>query len=93
MTGCSLCQCAVTVKGNFIKVHAFLILLRFWVGNGNGRQQGFGIIRLFFPKGFNFRTVTDEDIQFAADLISNRLRKCLGWKNPAEDLAESVALV
>ena len=50
------------------------------------------VVRFFFPKGFDFRTVTDEDIQFVEDLINNRPRKCLGWKTPAEVLAESVAL-
>ena len=50
------------------------------------------IVRFFFPKGFDFRTVTDEDIQFVEDLINNRPRKCLGWKTPAEVLEESVAL-
>lgn len=50
------------------------------------------IVRFFFPKGFDFRTVTDEDIQFVEDLINNRPRKCLGWKTPAEVLVESVAL-
>lgn len=42
------------------------------------------IIRFFFPKGFDFRTVTDEDIQFVENLINNRPRKCLNWKTPAE---------
>ena len=50
------------------------------------------IVRFFFPKGFDFRTVTDEDIQFVEDLINNRPRKCLGWKSPAEFFKKSVAL-
>ena len=50
------------------------------------------IVRFFFPKGFDFRTVTDDDIQFVEDLINNRPRKCLGWKTPAEVWSESVAL-
>ena len=50
------------------------------------------IVRFFFPKGFDFRTVTDDDVQFVEDLINNRPRKCLGWKTPAEVLFESVAL-
>lgn len=50
------------------------------------------VVRFFFPKGFDFRTVTDEDILFVEFLINNRPRKCLGWKTPAEILAESVAL-
>ena len=50
------------------------------------------LVRFFFPKGFDFRTVTDEDVQLVEDLINNRPRKCLGWKTPAEILEESVAL-
>ena len=50
------------------------------------------IIRFFFPKGFDFRTVTDEDVQLVEDLINNRPRKCLGWKTPAEVFFKSVAL-
>ena len=50
------------------------------------------IVRFFFPKGFDFRTVTDEDIQIVEDLINNRPRKCLGWKAPAEVFHECVAL-
>ncbi len=42
------------------------------------------LVRFFFPKGFDFRTVTDEDIQFVENLINNRPRKCLGWKTPNE---------
>lgn len=44
------------------------------------------IVRFFFPKGFDFRTVTDEEIQIVEDLINSRPRKCLGWKSPAESL-------
>ena len=28
------------------------------------------IVRFFFPKGFDFRTITDEDVQFVEDLIN-----------------------
>ena len=50
------------------------------------------IVRFFLPKGFDFRTVTDEDIQNIENLINSRPRKCLGWKTPAEFLEECVAL-
>ena len=50
------------------------------------------IVRFFFPKGFDFRTITDEDVRLVEDLINNRPRKCLGWKTPAEIFRESVAL-
>ena len=50
------------------------------------------IVRFFFPKGCDFRTITDEDVRLVEDLINNRPRKCLGWKTPAEIFGESVAL-
>ena len=50
------------------------------------------IVRFFFPKGFDFRTITDEDVQFVEDLINNRPRACLNWKTPAEVFLENVAL-
>ncbi len=50
------------------------------------------MVRFFFLKGFDFRTVTDEDVQLVEDLINNRPRKCLGWKTPAEVFFKSVAL-
>ena len=50
------------------------------------------IVRFFFPKGFDFRAITDEDVQRVEDLINNRPRKCLGWKTPAEIFRKSVAL-
>lgn len=50
------------------------------------------IIRFFFPKGFDFRTVTDDNIQLVENIINNRPRKCLDWKTPAEVFFESVAL-
>lgn len=52
-----------------------------------------GLIRFFFPKGFDFRTVTQEDVDYVVDLINNRPRKVLGWKTPAEVFFDvSVAL-
>jgi transposase, IS30 family len=50
-------------------------------------------VRFFFPKGFDFRTITGEDVQAVEDMINNMPRKCLGWKTPAEVFQEeSVAL-
>ncbi len=50
------------------------------------------VVRFFFPKGFDFRTINDETIKSVQDLINNRPRKCLGWKTPAEVFEKSVAL-
>lgn len=51
------------------------------------------MIRFFFPKGFDFRTITQEDVDYVVNLLNNRPRKCLGWHTPAEVFYEkSVAL-
>ena len=42
------------------------------------------LLRFFFPKGFDFRTVTQADVDVVVDLINNRPRKTLGWKTPLE---------
>lgn len=51
------------------------------------------MIRFFYPKGFDFRTVSPADIAFVESLLNNRPRKCLGWKTPFEVFwGKSVAL-
>lgn len=51
------------------------------------------MLRFFFPKGFDFRTVSQDDVDFVVALLNNRPRKCLGWKSPAEVFFDfSVAL-
>lgn len=51
------------------------------------------ILRFFFPKGFDFHSITQDDLDFVVDLINNRPRKCLKWHTPAEVFYdESVAL-
>ena len=42
------------------------------------------IVRFFFPKGFDFRTISQELVDIVSDLINNRPKKCLDWKTPAE---------
>lgn len=48
------------------------------------------ILRFFFPKGFDFRTVTQTDVDYVVALINSRPRKCLGWKTPAEVFWEKI---
>lgn len=43
-----------------------------------------GLLRFFFPKGYDFLAVTDEQLQFVVDLVNSRPRKCLGWLSPVE---------
>lgn len=42
------------------------------------------ILRFFFPKGYDFRKLSQAQLDVVVDLINNRPRKCLGWKSPAE---------
>lgn len=51
------------------------------------------LLRFFYKKGYDFRTVTQEDVDKVVDLINSRPRKCLNWRTPAEVFSEkSVAL-
>ena len=43
-----------------------------------------GLIRRFFPKGTDFRTLTEEQIAQVEYLLNSRPRKRLGWKTPYE---------
>lgn len=45
-----------------------------------------GLIRFFFPKGTDFRTVSQQQVNQVLFLINNRPRKCLGWLSPVEFL-------
>ncbi len=41
-------------------------------------------LRFWFPKGFDFRTVTQKDVDRVVAIINARPRKCLGDKTPYE---------
>lgn len=43
-----------------------------------------GLLRFFFPRGFDFRTLTDEKLQEIVDLINNRPKLCLDLLSPNE---------
>lgn len=43
-----------------------------------------GLIREFYPKKFDFSTITQEEVDRVAELINNRPRKCLGWRTALE---------
>lgn len=52
--------------------------------NGNG-------LREFFPKGYDFAQVSDEELAHAIHLINDRPRKCLGWKSAHESFVEQLS--
>jgi len=47
-----------------------------------------GIIRFYFPKGTDFRKVSEEEVAAVMESINNRPRKCLGWLSPNEFMAK-----
>lgn len=47
-----------------------------------------GLIRQFFPKGTEFDAVAEEEVRRVQDLINGRPRETLGWRTPAEAMAE-----
>jgi IS30 family transposase len=43
-----------------------------------------GLLRQYFPKGWDFRTVTDSDVKDVVRSLNNRPRKCLNYQTPHE---------
>jgi len=43
-----------------------------------------GLLREYFPKGYDFNKLTDEDLQKVVDLLNHRPRKCLSYRTPWE---------
>lgn len=43
-----------------------------------------GLLRQYFPKGTDFKKVTEEDVIKAVKRLNNRPRKCLGYRTPSE---------
>ena len=47
-----------------------------------------GLLRQYFPKGTSLAGHSPADLAAVADELNGRPRKTLGWKTPAEALAE-----
>jgi transposase, IS30 family len=47
-----------------------------------------GLLRQYFPKGSDLSRVSPEQLREVADELNGRPRKVLGWKTPAEAMAE-----
>jgi IS30 family transposase len=47
-----------------------------------------GLLRQYFPKGSDLSRVPPEQLREVADELNGRPRKVLGWKTPAEAMAE-----
>ncbi len=48
-----------------------------------------GLVREFFPKGTDFRTVSDDEVLYVQELLNSRPRKTLDWATPTEVLLKS----
>ena len=50
-----------------------------------------GLLRQYFPKGsFDFRTITQADLDTVAAELNTRPRMTLGWDTPAERLDQTL---
>jgi len=56
-----------------------------WQRGSNENMNG--LLRDYFPKGVDLRSVSPEELERVADEINNRPRKTLGWARPAQLLA------
>ena len=43
-----------------------------------------GLIRQYFPKGTDFREVTQSEVREVEHLLNDRPRECLGFRTPNE---------
>lgn len=51
-----------------------------------------GLLRQYFPKGTDFDTIDQADLDTVADSLNQRPRKTLDWRSPAEAYAQTVAM-
>jgi len=50
-----------------------------------------GLLRHYFPKGIDWRTVTDKQLASVVEKLNNRPRKCLGYQTPLEVFIKNTA--
>ena len=50
-----------------------------------------GLLRQYFPRGTNFRSIKDDAVRRAVNLLNNRPRKCLDYQTPAEVFATALS--
>ena len=53
-----------------------------WQRGSNENMNG--LLRFWFPKGFDFRTISQTDVDRIVDLINSRPRACLNFRSPKQ---------
>lgn len=53
-------------------------------------ENGNGLLRQYFPKGCNFRKVSDNQIRRAIQRLNHRPRKCLNYRTPHEVFRQAI---
>jgi transposase, IS30 family len=48
-----------------------------------------GLLRFFFPKGTDFRLISEKEVAAVVKKMNNRPRKCLGYQTPHEVLRKA----
>ncbi|GAB4488459.1 MAG: hypothetical protein OHK006_18930 [Thermodesulfovibrionales bacterium] len=69
---------AAALEAAFYFAHPYHVWERGTNENANG------LVRQYFPKGHDFKTITDEQINVVMDRLNNRPRKKLGFLTPKE---------
>lgn len=49
-----------------------------------------GLVRQYFPKEYDFESISDHDILNVQNILNNRPRKRLGFKSPIESFAQKI---
>lgn len=82
-------QIAEQLHAAFFFAHPFSA----WERGANENMNG--LLRQYFPRKLNFKTITDDQITFATNRLNNRPRKTLAFRTPFEVFSElsAVALV
>ena len=83
--GCELADHARFTEGTGFKVY-FCDPRSPWQKGAN--ENADGLIRRYFPKGAVFADVDPERVRHVQGLLNSRPRETLGWRTPAEALAQ-----
>lgn len=58
-----------------------------------GVENANKMLRRFFPKGTNFRDVSEEDVRLVVEILNNKARKSLGYKSAKQVMEERGLLI